>query len=107
MLAIDVNNKIRMVRGDTACIEFALDNYKLSPGDQVKFTVKTSVSAEEPSILKIITEFEDGKAIIKLEENDTKHLEAIEYLYEIEVRIGEEIVDTVITATQFKLIADL
>lgn len=107
MLAIDVNNKIRMVRGDTACIEFAVNDYYLSPGDQVKFTVKTSVNAEEPSILKIITEFEDGKAIIKLEENDTKHLEAIEYLYEIEVRIGEEIVDTVITATQFKLIADL
>ena len=108
MLAIDVNNKIRMVRGDTACIEFALDNHTLVEGDKVKFTVKQSYAQEEPSIIKEITTFtENGTALIVLKEEDTKGLEAGDYLYELEVRLADGTIDTIITAVQFKLIADL
>lgn len=108
MLSIDVNNKIKMVRGDTAVIEISLDNHTLVKGDQVKFTVKQSMSAQEPSILKVITEFtENGTAMIVLLEEDTMNLVAADYLYEIEVRLKDGTIDTIITATQFKLIADL
>ena len=109
MLSIDVNNKVRMVRGDTACIEFAVDNYQLQPGDQVKFTVRPNMSRDvEPTILKVITEFtENGTALIVLGEEDTMNLDASSYLYEIEVRLSDGTIDTVITATQFTLIADL
>ena len=108
MLSIDINNKIKMVRGDTACIEITLDNHKLVPGDQVKFTVKQSMTAQEPSIMKTVTEFtENGTAMIVLLEEDTMNLVAADYLYEIEVRLADGTIDTIITATQFKLIADL
>ena len=108
MLAIDVNNKIKIVRGDTGCIEFTVQNYSLSKGDKVKFTVKASMTATEPAILKEITEFtENGTALIVLNEEDTNSLAAGDYLYEIEVRLRDGSVDTVITATQFKIIADL
>ena len=108
MLSIDVNNKIKMVRGDTACIEISLDNHTLVKGDQVKFTVKKSMTSEEVSIQKIITEFTDeGTAMLRLLEEDTKDLDAGDYLYEIEVRLIDGTIDTIINAVQFKIVADL
>ena len=106
MFIIDEKNKITIVKGDTAIITLSLDDYNLSLGDQVKFTVKKSANAKEPVITKVVTEFVEGKAIIELLEEDTT-INAGDYLYEIEVRLANGTVDTVIQATKFKVIADL
>ena len=107
MFNIDNTNKITIVRGDTAVITFEIPNYSLTEGDIVTLTVK--FNAQSKVILqKRITEFVDGKAIIEFKENDTKLIEAGDYLYEIECRLmNGNIVDTVITATKFTIIADL
>ena len=107
MFKIDNTNKITMVRGDTAVFTLTLAGYALSQGDQVKFTVKRSANESKAYITKTITEFNDGKAIITLNEEDTKTMPDGDYLYEVECRLQGGVVDTVITSTKFVLIADL
>ena len=108
MFLIDEKNRITMVSGDTAIISFGVD-VKLKTGDKVTFTVKKSSKEESPILIqKVIEEFkEDGTAVIVLEESDTANLKAGNYLYEVEVRLGIGIINTVIPATKFKIIADL
>ena len=107
MFKIDNNNKITLVRGDTAIFTLGLADYSLSEGDQVKLTVKHSVSDSRALISKTITEFTDGKAVFEFLEEDTKGMDAGDYLYEIECRLKDGRIDTVIVATPFTLIADL
>ena len=107
MFNIDNKNKITLVRGDTAVFTLALSDYALKSGDQVKLTVKFSASDSRPILSKVVTEFEDGKAIFQLGEADTMNLDAGDYLYEIECRLSDGRIDTVITATTFTIIADL
>lgn len=106
MFTIDEKNKMTIVKGDTAIITLSLSEYTLIQGDQVKFTVKKSANAKDTIISKVVTEFVEGKAIIALEEGDTT-INAGDYVYEIEVRLANGTVDTVIQATKFKVIADL
>ena len=107
MFSIDDKNKITIVRGDTAMLTLSLTGYLLSEGDQVKLTVKRSANDAKALITKVVTEFTEGKAIIALEEADTETLAAGKYLYEIECRLKDGRIDTVITATTFNVIADL
>ena len=107
MFKIDSTNKITMVRGDTAIFTVSLQDYYLSEGDQIKFTVKRSANDSKESISKIVTEFTDGKAIIELLEEDTKSLSSGSYIYEIECRLKDGRIDTIITGVSFMLIADL
>ena len=107
MFNIDSKNKITLVRGDTAVFTLALSDYALKSGDQVKLTVKFSASDSRALISKTITEFTDGKAVFEFLEEDTKGMEAGDYLYEIECRLSDGRIDTVIIATPFTLIADL
>ena len=107
MFNIDNKNKITLVRGDTAVLTFELSDYALTEGDQVKLTVKYN-STSKTLLTKTITEFTNGKAIIEFKEKDTQTMDPGDYLYEIECRLmNGTVVDTVITATTFSLIADL
>ena len=107
MVSIDEKNKITIVRGDTAILTLTLSGYSFSEGDQVKLTVKRSANDTKAYISKVVNEFTDGKAIIALEETDTADLSAGKYVYEIECRLKDGRIDTVITATTFNVIADL
>ena len=112
MFLIDDKNKITIVSGDTALINLELEEHELKEGDKVTFTVKKSQKEDsEIFIQKVIEEFSNGTATIYLEEQDTANLKAGDYVYEIEVRVttdnGYSLIDTVIPATKFKVIADL
>ena len=107
MFAIDESNRIKIVRGDTAILILKLNDYQLQAGDQVKLTVKRSVNDKKAVITKTIREFTDGQAIISIEENDTKNLVAGDYVYEIEVRLSNGTIDTIIQATKLKILSDL
>lgn len=107
MFNIDKTNNITMVRGDTALITLSLTGYLFSEGDQVKLTVKHNPSDSKALISKVATEFVEGKAIIALGEDDTCNLPAGKFLYEIECRLSDGRIDTVITGTTFTLLADL
>ena len=50
MFTIDSKNNIRIVKGDTALIDFKLDQYYLKEGDIVYFTVKSSFENFTPDI---------------------------------------------------------
>lgn len=107
MFSIDETNKIKIIRGDTAILILTLNDYSLSQGDQVKLTVKKNIRDSKAAITKVVTEFTEGKAIISLEEKDTKNLIAGDYVYEIEVRLANGTIDTIIQASKFKVLADL
>ena len=107
MFSIDETNRIKIIRGDTASLILTIKDYSLSQGDQVKLTVKKNIRDSKAAITKVVTEFVEGKAIIYLEEKDTKNLIAGDYVYEIEVRLSNGTIDTIIHATQFKILSDL
>lgn len=104
MINIDSrNNQISIIQGDTGVIDFVIDNYQLSEGDVVYFTVvdKDLPKGSEPVIKKKITEFNDGAAAINLLALDTQELEPKKYFYDIQVNTKDGRVDTVIAPSKF------
>ena len=95
-----------MVAKDTGDFVLSLDNYLLSDGDKVKFTVNTKVQLETPLLQKVITEFPNNKAFIKLTAEDTD-LEPGSYLYDIQVDSADGRVDTVIGPAKFKIVGGI
>lgn len=104
MLKIDANNNITIVMKDTAAITIKLDNYQLSTGDTVHFTVAAELESADPLISKVLTTFEeDGSCIISLETTDTD-LSADTYYYDVQVNLADGRVDTVIGPAKFKVV---
>ena len=95
-----------MVAKDTGDFVLSLDNYLLSDGDKVKFTVNTKVQLETPLLQKVITEFPNNKAVIRLTAEDTD-LEPGNYLYDIQVDSADGRVDTVIGPAKFKIVGGI
>ena len=106
MFTIDSKNNIRIVKGDTALIDFKLDQYYLKEGDIVYFTVKSSFENSTPDIQVVVDEFIDGKAKIQLTSEMTK-IEAGNYYYDLQVSLSNGIVDTVIGPARFKVINEV
>lgn len=96
-------NDISITRGDTAIIDFSLNDYVLTDGDTVYFSVKKSVNYEESVIQKIITSFAGGKALIELSATDTD-IEARSYVYDIQCNLADGRVDTVIGPAKFAVL---
>jgi hypothetical protein len=88
------DNKIKVIQGDTGSIRVALDDYKLTTGDKVYFTVKKDYG-ETALIKKVITVFDEGVATIKLTTNDTD-MPVNTYLYDIQVNLSNGTVDTIV-----------
>lgn len=105
MITIDnENNNINIIKKDTASLEVFLDNYMLTEGDRVTFTIDKEVEQQEPIKQIIITEFtEDGGAIINLTSEDTD-LEIGTYKYDVQINTADGRVDTVIGPAKFKVI---
>ena len=103
MLLFDEDTKaITMIVKDTGDFVVSLKNYLLDEGDTVYFTVNTGLEIEEPKIQKIITEFTDHKAIVRLSSSDTD-LPVGNYYYDVQINTADGRVDTVLGPYKFKL----
>lgn len=95
-----------MIRGDSETITVSCaDEYRnkinFAHGDKVYFTVKQSILNEEILIQKIVTEFQDGDAVINIVPDDTKKLAFKGYVYDIQLNRADGSVTTIIPPSSF------
>ena len=103
MLNYDNETKtIKMIAKDTGDLIINLDNYLLASGDTVYFTVNNSLEKEEALISKVITDFPQNKAIVRLTAEDTD-LPVGNYYYDIQINTADGRVDTVLGPAKFKI----
>lgn len=102
----NLDNRIKVIRGDTGILDLTLDNYQLKDGDKVYFTVKKDYASEESLIFKEVTSFSDGKAKFIFTKEDT-NLEIGTYLYDVQCNLADGRVDTVITASKFQVLGGI
>jgi len=105
MFAINKNNHIRMTRGDTARFDIVVKNaddtvYTLDPEDVITFTVKASVGAASPVIVKT------GQSIT-INPSDTASLANGEYVYDVDIHLANGDVNTIIPASKFVLTSEV
>ena len=103
MFQIKRKNQIEVIAGDTGILNLSIDNYTFVDGDIVYFTVKKDINDTNYKFQKVVKEFEDNVAIIKLSSKDT-NLEAGEYLYDIQLSLKDGRVDTVVSPTLFEVV---
>jgi protein involved in polysaccharide export with SLBB domain len=96
-------NNITIIKKDTAVFRIGLNNYVLSPGDRVTFTVAEGLELETPLIQKIVTEFQDNAAYVELSSTDT-NLDEGTYKYDVQVNLADGTVDTIIGPANFKIV---
>ena len=99
-------NEINITRGDTAIIDFTLDNHEFVAGDVVYFSVKRSPKDTSYIINKEITNFDGNKAIISLDSNDTS-ISKGKYWYDIQCNLVDGRVDTVVNKERFIILEDV
>lgn len=97
---------IKIITKDTGDFVLDLDNYLLSDGDEVIFTVNDQIEKEQYLLQKRIVEFTDGVAVINLTTEDT-NLAVGEYYYDIQINTQDGRVDTVIGPAKFKVIGGI
>lgn len=103
-----VGTNISMIKGDTETIKVVVKDKSgalvpLMDGDTVYFTVKTSISVEQITLQKVITEFVDGIALIPIARDDTKNLMVRSYFYDIQLVRSNGDIKTIIPPSQFNL----
>ena len=103
MFQIKRKNQIEVIAGDTGILNLNIDNYTFVDGDIVYFTVKKDINDTNYKFQKVVKEFEDNVAVIKLSSKDT-NLEAGEYLYDIQLSLKDGRVDTVVSPTLFEVV---
>ena len=96
-------NAFSIVAKDTGDIVISFDNYLLDEGDIVYFTVNDGLEKTNPRIQKVINEFVDNKAIIRLTTTDT-NIPVGNYYYDVEVNTADGRVDTVLGPAKFKVL---
>ncbi len=98
---------ISMIRGDTEHITVKLaedgESVPFEEGDILYFTVKYNTSQEEKLLQKVITEFEDGEAIIEIAPDDTKELPFRTYIYDMQLTRKDGTVTTIIPPSRFTI----
>ena len=103
MLNYDNETKtIKMIAKDTGDLIIDFDNYLLASGDTVYFTVNNSLEKEEALISKVITDFPQNKAIVRLTAEDTD-IPVGNYYYDIQINTADGRVDTVLGPAKFKI----
>jgi len=70
-------------------------------GDTVYMTVKTSTQTAHKIFQKVITQFEDGQAVIHIEPVDTQGLKYHDYVYDVQMVKEDGSVTTIITPSRF------
>lgn len=94
---------ISIVAKDTGDFIISFDNYLLDEGDTVYFTVNDELEHSNPRIQKVITEFTNNKAVIRLTTTDTD-IPVGTYYYDVEVDTADGRVDTVLGPAKFKVL---
>lgn len=105
---MEVNGfNLKMVRGDTETINIDMKEDGVSKafveGDTVRFTVKKRTTDENNALQKVVTIFNEGKALINISHDDTKDLSTGVYEYDIQTTFADETVRTVVGPAEFKL----
>ena len=103
-----IGTDIMMIRGDTEALRVSVqsanrDKLFLSEGDVVYFTVKLSPKTEDKLIQKVITEFQNGDAIIKIDPKDTKDFDFKTYYYDIQLTRKNGDVKTIVPMSRFEM----
>ena len=98
--------KITMTRGDSETISVSCKDIlgtvvPLVTGDTVYFTIKRDIHDTNIILQKIITIFTDGKAIVVILPIDTKALEFISYIYDVQITKADGTVSTIIPPSKF------
>ena len=99
-------NEINITRGDTALIDFTLDNHEFVDGDVVYFSVKRSTKDTSYIINKEITNFNGNTATIELLSDDTR-IPKGKYWYDIQCNLVDGRVDTVVNKERFIILEDV
>lgn len=98
-------NSISLTKGDTE--EFTVWQTKedvhvpFASGDTVYFTVKTSTNTTSKILQKVITNFIDGKAVVRLEHEETEIINVGNYVYDIQVTSANGTVKTIVKPAKF------
>lgn len=102
-----IRNSIYMIRGDTESITVSLrDNGVEIPfevGDTLYMTVKESVDVVEKQFQIVVKDFNEGKAVIEIDPDDTKEMEFGNYVYDIQLTTSDGNVTTIIPPNRFVL----
>jgi hypothetical protein len=103
------NNTIFLTRGDTfkAKITITYPNgtvYTPKEGDSIRFALKEDVEDKECLILRNIP---IDTMLLVINPEDTKELEFGSYVYDLQLTKANGDVDTFITASKFKLTAEV
>ena len=100
MLNYDKDTKaMSIIAKDTGDFVVSIDNYLLDEGD----TVNSELEKPEPLIQKVITIFDNYKAVVHLTTQDTD-ISVGNYYYDVEVNTVDGRVDTVIGPAKFKVL---
>lgn len=94
---------ISIVAKDTGDFVISFDNYLLDEGDIVYFTVNDELEKNNPRIQKVVNEFVNNKAVIRLTSTDT-NIPVGNYFYDVEVNTADGRVDTVLGPAKFKVL---
>lgn len=99
-----LEKNITLIRGDSWDLVLSIINKKtkeiivLGEGDQVYFSIKNSYSSEEVLIQKKLGDGivlgENNKYLISVEPEENSNLHYMDYVYDVEVKIGSEIKKT-------------
>jgi len=97
---------ISMIKGDSETITVSCSTGLDEPlllvdGDIIYFTMKENVKTKEKVLQKVITVFNDGKAIIELNPTDTKFLRSKTYVYDIQLTRASGTITTLVTPSDF------
>ena len=103
MFTIDNKKRIKIVKGDTAIFDITVNNYEFVEGDKIYFTVKSSVDDIETIIQKMVSVFDENKAKVFLNKEDTNVDEGV-YLYDVQCSLTNGVVDTIIPPTRFEVL---
>lgn len=103
---------ISMTRGDSEAIKVTVKDTSgniipLVSGDTIYFTVRENLLNPTKIIERIITEFDDGEALIRLNPEDTRQLKFISYVYDIQLTKENGSVKTIITPSNFTITGEV
>jgi hypothetical protein len=105
-------SNLYLIRGDSQCVEISLTlddgtPYLFVNGDEVKLSVKKTVSDSTYILQKIITTFIENTANIQIEPIDTKSIEYGMYLYDIQIKFATGEVITIVPKSQFWILEEI
>lgn len=102
-------NTIYLTRGDTFKAKLTINYpdgsiYEPKEGDSIRFAMKADVDSEE---LLIFRDIPIDTMMLVIYPGDTKNLEFGSYVYDIQLTKANGDVDTFITASKFKITAEV